>query len=54
MYHQNPKLQISVIPVIEINYKILIKTSVCEIENWDFMMYLCKLCSRETGVKNTS
>lgn len=50
-YHQNVKLQISSLGTKDMDYKLLIEKSVCNIENRNCMMLLCTGCPREIGVK---
>jgi hypothetical protein len=52
-YHQNPKLQVAALGIKGLNYKELLKASVCSMDNENCMMHLCSNCPREQGVKDT-
>lgn len=50
-YHQNPKLQLAALGLKQVEYSQLMAASVCDINNEDCMMHLCKNCPREQGVR---
>jgi hypothetical protein len=51
-YHQNPKLQVAALGIKDLNYKDLMKQSVCDFENESCMMHVCTDCPRAQGVKD--
>lgn len=51
-YHQNPKLQLAGLGIKELDYKILLGKTVCDMENRNCMMQQCSLCPGKEGVES--
>ena len=51
-YHQNVKLQFSSLGIKQVNYKSLFENSVCDINNRNYMLQICKSCPKDQGVKD--
>jgi hypothetical protein len=51
-YHQNPKLQVAALGIKSLDYKDLLKKSVCDFDNEKCMMHECHDCPRAAGVKD--